>query len=41
MESGKKVDPMENLPQGTGTARDLAGKALGVKKILCKTRLIG
>ena len=40
MQAGKKSDPMENLPQGT--ARDLAGKAVGVsgKSIDHATRVL-
>lgn len=30
MKAGKKADPMENLPQGKGAARDAAGEAVGV-----------
>lgn len=30
MKSGKKADPVENLPQGNDRARDAVGKAVGV-----------
>lgn len=30
MIDGKQIDPVENLPQGSGKARDIAGKAFGV-----------